>query len=272
MNNIKFLIPSFLRPSIWRIYCKLKTFNFSGKYKCSICETRFDDYIAIGSIANGLFLNDIYVENVKHSVDNYETLNLDTFMCPTCGALDKTRLIYLFVQQKLKQRNNTKILHFAPEGGLSNILKYKSNVNYYSADLYRKDVMLNLDVQNMNTLDDESFDSFIFSHILEHVKDDDLALRELYRILNYGGWGIIMVPILLSISNTYEDNNILTPELRLKHFGLEDHLRVYSKNGFLEKLKNVGFTVKELSIDNFSSKEFSENGLSPKNILYVVEK
>jgi predicted SAM-dependent methyltransferase len=45
----------------------------------------------------------------------------------------------------------------------------------------------------------------------------------LYRILKPGGWGIIMVPILLSIEETYEDRSIVTESERLLHFGLEDH-------------------------------------------------
>jgi predicted SAM-dependent methyltransferase len=132
--------------------------------------------------------------------------------------------------------------------------------------------MLNLDVQNMDSIGNEVFDAFIFSHILEHVEDDELALKELYRILAHGGWGIIMVPILLSINTTYEDKNIVSPELRMKHFGLEDHLRIYSKSGFVDKLIKVGFSVKEFSINDFTTHDFYENGLSSKNILYVVEK
>ena len=124
----------------------------------------------------------------------------------------------------------------------------------------------------MRAYGDASKDVFICSHILEHIPDDDKAIAELYRVLKPGGWGIIMVPLLIGLAHTYEDSSITTEEGRLRHFGLEDHLRVYSKNDFLQRLKRAGFEVKEFSVDYFGAAAFEKNGITKNSILYVVEK
>ncbi len=42
---------------------------------------------------------------------------------------------------------------------------------------------------------------------------------------------------------TCEDYSITTDEDRLKHFGQEDHVRIYSVSGLKERLKSCGFIV-----------------------------
>ncbi|MBK6634354.1 MAG: class I SAM-dependent methyltransferase [Chitinophagaceae bacterium] len=76
-----------------------------------------------------------------------------------------------------------------------------------------------LDLQDLHLYKDHSFDVFVCSHILEHVDDDIKAMKELYRILKPGGWGIAMVPIIESVTETHEDPSIKEENLRLKYFG-----------------------------------------------------
>lgn len=87
-----------------------------------------------------------------------------------------------------------------------------------------------------------------------------------------GGFALIMVPILLSINTTYEDSTIITEEGRFEHFGLEDHLRIYSKNDFINKLISAGFKVELLDINFFGEKVFKELGISETSTLYVAKK
>ena len=49
------------------------------------------------------------------------------------------------------------------------------------------------DVQNLS-FKDSSFDIILSNHVLEHVKNDGLALNEMARILKKGGYAIITVP------------------------------------------------------------------------------
>jgi hypothetical protein len=125
---------------------------------------------------------------------------------------------------------------------------------------------------DMKIYADASCGFFICSHILEHVVDDLQALRELFRILKHGGKGILMVPIMLTLKEIDEDASLLPCEERWRRFGQDDHLRLYSKNGFLSRILNAGFTVRQLGSDYFGKDIFSKCGLTVSSVLYIVEK
>jgi SAM-dependent methyltransferase len=108
--------------------------------------------------------------------------------------------------------------------------------------------------------------------VIEHVPDDAKAMRELYRILKPGGWGITMVPIHLGITSTYEDSSIKDEAGRWKHFGKDDHLRVHSKHGFVGQLEAAGFNVQQLGSSHFGETRFLKAGIHPRSVLYVARK
>jgi ubiquinone/menaquinone biosynthesis C-methylase UbiE len=129
-----------------------------------------------------------------------------------------------------------------------------------------------IDLTNMDIYEDNSYDIFICSHVLEHVPDDRKAMSELHRVLKPGGWGIAMVPVLSSVKEIDEDPSIMEPSERWRRFGQDDHVRVYSKDGFKKRLKDSGFKVKEYSKNDFSDGDFENNGISARSILYIVYK
>ncbi|MEL6925095.1 MAG: SAM-dependent methyltransferase, partial [Bacteroidota bacterium] len=67
----------------------------------------------------------------------------------------------------------------------------------------------------------------------------------------------------------YENPNIITEEERLKHFGQEDHVRIYSKEGLKERLEAVGFKV---SITEFSESEDNIHGFKEKEVVLIARK
>lgn len=273
---MKQIIPDSFKPLAMRFYYVLRGAGHLGtRYHCPVCGVHVRSFISLETILNGKFMDDIDIEGVCHTVYEYETLNIQNFLCPVCGAQDKARLYALYLSRKLAEVGRgvrIKLIHFAPEGGLPNLLKWDPRVSYRSADLLREDVDDRVDLTDMVIYADSSVDAFICSHILEHIPNDRQALSELYRFLKPGGWGIIMVPILLTIDNTYEDPSKVTEAERLKHFGLEDHVRVYAKQDFVERLTTVGFRVRQLGIEYFGKVVFKKCGLSETNVLYIVEK
>ena len=88
---------------------------------------------------------------------------------------------------------------------------------------------------------DDQYDGVICFHVLEHVENDHSAISELYRVLKPGGTAFIQTPF--KTGETYEDFSIVSPADRLKHFGQEDHVRIYSVSGLKERLGKVGFQV-----------------------------
>ena len=129
-----------------------------------------------------------------------------------------------------------------------------------------------VDITQMEIYRDNTFNFFICSHILEHIDNDRKAMSELYRVLKRGGKGIAMAPIVLSLQEDYENPEITTPEGRWKHFGQDDHVRMYSKFGFIDKLQSTGFLVNQLDINFFGSETFDKHGVHHRSVLYIVEK
>src|SRR5699024_7151190 len=80
---------------------------------------------------------------------------------------------------------------------------------------------------------------------LEHIPDDQKAMKELFRVLKPGGMAILQIPQDLSREKTFEDDSITDPKERAKIFGQYDHVRVYGKDYF-DKLRNHGFEVEEV--------------------------
>jgi SAM-dependent methyltransferase len=124
----------------------------------------------------------------------------------------------------------------------------------------------------MRSYDDNSVDFVLCSHILEHVRDDRKAMREIFRILRSGGIAVVMVPIIRGVEETHEDPAIDTPELRWKYYGLDDHLRQYGKADFVDRLTAAGFEVDQLGIATFGDEAFTRAGIALDSVLYVAHK
>lgn len=199
---------------------------------------------------------------------------LETYECSGCGASDRERLYWFWIEEALESgRLNqfSKVIHFAPEVTLSQKIKHIKPFDYKTADLMMDGVDIVVDVMQM-PLADQSYDFFICSHILEHVTNDDLAIQELYRILKVGGCGILMAPISVGLKSTLEDPTKTSEAERWRHFGQADHVRLYAHDDYVAKIKKYGFKVNELGEDYFGKKRFQELGLKKTSILYIVEK
>lgn len=240
------------------------------KYFCPVCKSPVEKFNRLPDFYNQNLDKYGYIFSIFQS----ETMNRLGYSCPVCGASDRCRLYALYFQEELLViPNNFKLLDFAPSTPLSNLIKANyPNINYRSADLMMPNVDDIVDLTDMSIYEDSSFDFFICSHVLEHVLDDRKAMSELYRILKPGHRGIVMVPILLSLSEDYENPEITTPEGRWKHFGQDDHVRMYSKPGFVNKLISTGFIVHQYDIDYFGKETFEKYGIHPRSVLYIVEK
>lgn len=195
-----------------------------------------------------------------HESKFFEPLNathpFDLVRCPYCDSLHRHRLVFLVLKLRFKEllNDNIKLLHFAPELSLYNFFTNKRNIDYFPVDLNpeyyeRKDIFIREKV-NMENIpyDDNTFDIIYNSHVLEHVPDDIHAMAELYRVLKPKGICIIMVP-MSSYGKTREKEEYNTPELRLKYYYQEDHLRLYGAD-FKDRLISVGFNVEEINAES----------------------
>jgi SAM-dependent methyltransferase len=241
------------------------------RYYCPVCNTRrwHFNFFPIWLLMKW----DEY--GYVHSIFAHETLNIFALNCPRCGATDRDRLYALYLKQEFDRMDVTKkylFIDFGPSEPLSRSLRKYPFLNYRSADLFLDNVDDRVDIADMPIYKDNSIDIFLCSHVLEHVEDDRKAIAELYRILNQDGWGIVMAPILLTLSDVYEDASIKSDADKWKHFGQPDHFRLYSKQGFIARLEEAGFEVNQFGIDYFGADAFERHGIHPRSVLYVVRK
>lgn len=173
--------------------------------------------------------------------------------CPSCGALERHRLIWLFFKQStdLFQPPRKHMLHVAPEPVFASLFKAIEHIDYLSADLFNKSAMVEMDIMNIKYPSD-TFDVIYCSHVLEHVADDRQAMREFYRVLKPSGWAVLQVPIVAE--RTFEDASITDPAERTRVFGQADHLRNYGKD-YEDRLKEAGFTVRRFQPEQITTAE-----------------
>jgi len=110
-----------------------------------------------------------------------------------------------------------------------------------SADISAEQVMVNMDITDIQYSAD-SFDAVICNHVLEHIPNDRVAMKELHRVLRPDGWALLQVPISLNSETTYEDASITTPDGRERAFGQADHVRIYARD-YVDRLRGAGFGV-----------------------------
>ncbi|MCA1823140.1 MAG: class I SAM-dependent methyltransferase [Mycobacteriales bacterium] len=160
--------------------------------------------------------------------------------CPHCGALERHRAIWLYLQRRTDLFTAPRrVLHFAPERGISQRLSELPNLDYTTCDLAPGRAMRVIDATEID-LPNRSVDVVFCAHVLEHVPDDRRAMRELRRILADDGWALIQVPVLGAVTD--EDPSVTDPDERLARFGQEDHVRAYGEDVYT-RLAAAGFSV-----------------------------
>ena len=119
---------------------------------------------------------------------------------------------------------------------------------------------------------DDAYDFVLCNHVLEHIPDDDTALKEIKRVLKPGGIAILQIPQDLSREKTFEDNSITDRKERARIFGQYDHVRVYGRD-FFKKLRKTGFEVQEVDLtSDMDHEEINRYRLSAGEIIPVVRK
>lgn len=177
-------------------------------------------------------------------------------LCPHCLALERHRMIWLWIERNTDlMASRPRLLHIAPEVSLMRHFKrvYRGTEGYITADLESPLADMHFDVQHI-PLESRSVDVVIANHLFEHVKDDRLAMRELYRIMRPGGWGIMVVPEDRGRATTFEDDTITVPAERTRIFGQYDHLRVYGRD-YDDRLREAGFEVERIAFAASLTKE-----------------
>jgi len=249
---VKLLLIIFPRPFLIKLSLFLNkpiSLFFKGdNVRCPVCEKSFKKFLPYG----------------------YAKANKDNRLCPSCLSLERHRLLWMYLHNKT-DFFNTKldVLHIAPEQPFIKRFKKIQQLNYTSADLESPIADIKTDIRDMNVFNDKEFDVIICNHVMEHIEEEQVALKELLRVLKPGGWAILQVPIDYSSESTFEDNSITDKRERERIFGQYDHVRVYGKD-YPERLRKAGFEVIEDDyVHSFSEEEIDKYRLHKNEIIYL---
>ena len=181
----------------------------------------------------------------------------DNVLSPSTLSLERHRLLWLYLKNETSFfKENSKVLHFAPEQAFYKRFRALKNLDYTTTDLNSPLADVKADICNLPFKTNE-YDIIFCNHVLEHIPDDTKAMQEIFRVLKPGGMAILQIPQDLNRDTTYEDDSITDPKERAAIFGQYDHLRIYGRDYF-EKLRSVGFKVKEI--------DYTANILSPQEV------
>lgn len=217
----------------------------AGKYYCNLCGKHVPFMLDTG-IDSPVFSKRKIIGGGKR----------ENCICPLCGGGDRERWLRYVLANKTKIYDiEASVLHFAPERQIEKTLRNNEKLTYITADIEEGRADRVEDITHIS-YPDGYFDYIICNHILEHIKDEKSALRELKRCIKETGKVIFSVPICWEI-DTFEDDSIVSNEERLREYGQVDHVRLYGKD-LKTRLENYGFHVELYQVANIISKGLIE--------------
>lgn len=268
MLSIKKYVPAIPGRLLKSIYLTLRGLYYRGNhYTCPVCEHSFRKMLPGGS--------DLPVIKEKHIIGAGRR---DNDICPYCQSTDRDRLIYLYLkyEQSFFERHHN-LLHIAPEPALYKIFSHSKVIDYHPATKYAEGFYYSAKIETADLLDlhfeGASFDWVICNHVLEHIPDDRQAMQEIFRVLKPGGKALLQVPYSYQLSETFEDESIVSESDREKYFGQFDHVRIYGRD-YPVRLKKAGFIVQQVSRENgfWRISSLDKFAVNPEELLFVCTK
>jgi SAM-dependent methyltransferase len=197
--------------------------------------------------------------------------NRPNALCWRCGAHERHRAQWLLFTARPELLGAIRsLLHFAPEWTMRARLEplaAERGLRYMTADLDPAGVDLQLDLRKLD-LPDACFDAVMCSHVLEHVDDDRAAMRELRRVTAPGGWCLVMVPLDVTRTETYEDPRVVAPEDREREFLQHDHVRLYAPD-IADRLRAAGFEVEVVRPEELGAGALRRAGLLAADWIFL---
>ncbi len=238
---IKFILPQGIANRVENLFRKLYSLFYSGnKVYCTICQKHFSKFIVL---------------------ENGDQL------CPACGSLPRHRRLWLIINEENKINNDDVMLHFSPEKCITQKLKKLYEEKYHTTDYDTKtNTKFHFDITNI-AAKEATYTYMICYHVLEHIENDMQAMKELYRILKPQGKIVIQTPF--KEGAIYENAEVKTKQDRLKHFGQDDHVRIYSVDGLKKRLESVGFNV---ALKQYENEKNNFYGFKKQETIFICEK
>jgi predicted RNA-binding Zn-ribbon protein involved in translation (DUF1610 family) len=142
-----------LRSTYWRV----RYVGGRGEYVCPVCGKTVKIFLDVGLNLDSSFPSEVTGLGKRKNA-----------MCPSCGAMERLRLEYIYLTNTDIFTSKCRVLHFAPEPALTNALRKNPSIDYHSGDIQSGCAMHVIDITNI-CFKNESFDYIICNMVLEHV-------------------------------------------------------------------------------------------------------
>ncbi|HEU5291888.1 MAG TPA: class I SAM-dependent methyltransferase [Cyclobacteriaceae bacterium] len=190
-------------------------------------------------------------------------------LCPNCLSLERHRLIWMYLSNQTDFFKSSKdVLHIAPEACYIKRFEKLHGEKYITADIESPLAKVKMDIHQI-PFEENRFDVVLCNHVLEHVRDDIQAMKEIYRVLKPGGFAIMQIPFYNPVPDiTFEDPSITDKREREKIFGQDDHVRKYGKD-YPQRIERSGLRVSEEGfVNNMPDETRKKFGLAKGEIIY----
>ena len=219
------------------------------------------------------WINSVYYSGniVKCPLCNWNGSEFLNLRCPKCNSLARQRLVpYCINTFNLIDK---RILHIGPNKSEYDYVLKKIDPEIYDRVALSKSKIVNLpeDITKKG-LKLEYYDLIIIWHVLEHIKDDKKAIKNLFSSLRYGGKMLVSVPIHPEGNlKTIEYNNLDENEYE-NIYGDRNHVRSCGLD-YIERITNIGFElIHEITVEAIDVKKIKYYGLSKNHIAWLCEK
>lgn len=196
----------------------------------------------------------------------YGVMRRKDAQCPRCGSLERHRALILYLRtDPALDPARVRTLAVAPDPYLEQASH--GNPDYLSIDITPGRAMRAMDLTELELPDDDR-ELVIVYHVLEHIPDDIAAMREITRVLRPTGRAILEVPM----AGDQTDERFLDgpPEVRAEHYGQPDHVRLYGRRDFEERLRSVGLEPEAVRVGDVVPEWVERAALDPNEVFHVA--
>ncbi|MBU2592258.1 MAG: class I SAM-dependent methyltransferase [Patescibacteria group bacterium] len=182
-------------------------------------------------------------------------------VCPCCASQTKDRSFIYALKKMNLVRPGIKILDVCPSRSNVDYFTANNQIEYTAIDLYPDyPGIKKMDVRDLK-FSNGVFDYVFCLNVLEHIKEDDEALKELKRVVKVNGKVFVEIPMKGEQTVEYEKPNALD----------SDHVRQYGSD-VTERFEKAGFKYKEIKWSQLYGKKDKEKyGLKDKTVFLLTK-
>lgn len=192
--------------------------------------------------------------------------------CESCGSLERSRIIALLLKRLEILSRGMRVLHFAPERCLHDLIESVAPEEYIKADI--RDSVEGIKVsyfdiaESIHTLPSDHFDLIIHNHVLEHLRCSDIYVTyHIHRALKPYSFHVFSIPIWPNRKYAC-DFNETRPDILLDRFGQKDHVALYGALDFHIGLGSCLNINQDYSLESLLSVEDLDQNNIPQNFRF----